>query len=92
MIRTVLLAFALGALFQPTDEAPRVSQREFKKLVAARNVVIVDTRTADAYAQAHIPGAILLPLEGRLAWADEYQKSVVDKLKLAHKPIVTYCA
>jgi rhodanese-related sulfurtransferase len=55
-------------------------------------VIIVDTRNADAYAQGHIPGAILLPLEGQLTWSDERQKTVVEPLKRAKKPIVTYCA
>ena len=68
------------------------TQQDFKKLIAAKNVIIVDTRNADAYAQGHIPGAILLPLEGRLTWSDERQKTVVEPLKRAKKPIVTYCA
>ena len=54
--------------------------------------VIVDTRNADAYAQSHIPGAILLPLEGQLTWPESYQKTVVEPLKRATKPLVTYCA
>lgn len=77
---------------QPGDEAPRISQADFKKLVAAKNVIIVDTRNADAYAAGHIPGALLLPLEGQLTWSDADQKNVVEPLKHAKKPIVTYCA
>ena len=66
-----VLSLAAGAVSQPEDEAPRISQAEFKKLVAAKNVIIVDTRNADAFAAAHIPGAILLPLEGQLTWSDQ---------------------
>jgi len=77
---------------QPEDEAPRITQADFKKLVAAKNVIIVDTRNADAYAAGHIPGALLLPLEGQLTWSDADQKNVVEPLKHAKKPIVTYCA
>jgi predicted sulfurtransferase len=77
---------------QPEDEAPRITQADFKKLIARHDVIIVDTRNADAYAQSHIPGAILLPLEGQLTWSDEYQKTVVEPLKHATKPVVTYCA
>ena len=77
---------------QPEDEAPRITQADFKKLVAAKNVIIVDTRNADAYAAGHIAGSILLPLEGQLTWSDADQKNVVEPLKHAKKPIVTYCA
>jgi rhodanese-related sulfurtransferase len=72
-------------------DAPRITQAEFKKLIAARNVVIVDTRVADVFELGHIPGALLLPLEGRLTWtaADEQTVEVLVKTK---KPIVTYCA
>ncbi len=63
---------------QPEDEAPRITQADFKKLVAAKNVIIVDTRNADAYAAGHIPGALLLPLEGQLTWSDADQKNVVE--------------
>lgn len=88
----LLLALSAAAWVQPEDEAPRISQAEFKKLVAAKNVIIVDTRNPDAYEKSHIPGAILLPLEGQLTWSDEKQKTVVEPLKRARKPIVTYCA
>ncbi len=88
----ILLMFSTGTAMQPEDEAPRITQADFKKLVAAKNVIIVDTRNADAYAAGHIAGAILLPLEGQLTWSDADQKNVVEPLKHAKKPIVTYCA
>jgi rhodanese-related sulfurtransferase len=72
-------------------DAPRISMQEFKKLVAAKNVVIVDTRNPDEFKAGHIAGALLLPLEGRLSWPDEYD-SVVKQLIAAKKPVVTYCA
>jgi rhodanese-related sulfurtransferase len=89
-MRTIL-AVALAAQVMPTDGAPRISQQDFKKLRAAGSVVIVDTRNPDAYERSHIPGAILLPLEGLQIWPDEYDKTV-ERLKAARKPIVTYCA
>lgn len=64
-MRILLLAAALVAQLAPSDGAPRISQAEFKKLRATKKVVIVDTRTRDAYDSGHIPGAILLPVEGR---------------------------
>ena len=90
-MRTVLLAAALAAQFVPSDGAPRISQAEFKKLRATGKLVIVDTRNKDAFDRGHMPGAILLPLEGRQTWPDEYNVTA-DGLKSAKKPIVTYCA
>jgi predicted sulfurtransferase len=72
-------------------DAPRISMQEFKKLVAANNVVIVDTRNADEFNAGHINGALFLPLEGRLTWPEEYEK-VVKQLIATRKPVVTYCA
>ena len=72
-------------------DAPRISQAAFKKLIAANNVIIVDTRVLDAFEQSHIKGALPLPLEGRLTWPDEYEKTVAILLK-TKKPVVAYCA
>ena len=77
---------------QPEDEAPRISQAEFKKLLRAGKVVVVDTRNPDAYERGHIPGALLLPLEGQLTWPESYQNTVVERLKRTRKAVVTYCA
>jgi rhodanese-related sulfurtransferase len=84
---------ALGLLGQqlPNQDAVRITQQDFKKLVASKNVVVVDTRGADQFRVGHIPGALLLPLEGLASWPPEYEK-VVDGLKKATHPIVTYCA
>ena len=87
-MRTLLLVVAL--LPQAID-APRISQQDFKKLIAAKNVVIVDTRVEDVYALGHIPGALLLPLEGRLTWPESYEKTVAA-LIASKKPVVAYCA
>ena len=101
-MRTLVLAVAalaavlIGpapAVAQGADaiDAPRISMAEFKKLVAAKNVVVVDTRVADVFPLGHIAGALLLPLEGRLTWPDEYER-VVKQLIATKKPVVTYCA
>ena len=87
-MRTLLL---LLALLPQAIDAPRISQQDFKKLFTARNVVVVDTRVEDVYALGHIPGAVLLPLEGRLTWPETYEKAVVA-LIASKKPVVTYCA
>jgi rhodanese-related sulfurtransferase len=89
-MRTLLLLVALTLLSQGID-APRISQQDFKKLIAARSVIVVDTRVADVYAVGHIPGAVLLPLEGALTWPESYDKTV-STLIAAKKTVVTYCA
>jgi rhodanese-related sulfurtransferase len=73
-------------------DAPRITQRDFKQLIAAKNVVVVDTRVADVFEEGHIPGALQLPLEGRLTWPDEFEKTVVPLLIKSKKPVVVYCA
>jgi predicted sulfurtransferase len=89
-MRTLLLLASLTLLPQGID-APRILQPDFKKLMAARNVVIVDTRVADVFSSGHIPGAVLLPLEGSLTWPERYEKTV-STLLATKKVVVTYCA
>ena len=86
----MLLAMPAAARGQGID-APRISQADFKKLIAENNVVIVDTRVVEAFAAGHIPGALLLPLEGQLTWPESYEKTVAT-LIASKKPVVTYCA
>jgi rhodanese-related sulfurtransferase len=83
--------FLLLALLPQAIDAPRITQQDFKKLFAAKNVVVVDTRVEDVYALGHIPGAVLLPLEGRLTWPESYEKTVAA-LIASKKPVVAYCA
>jgi predicted sulfurtransferase len=73
------------------DGAARITQAQFKKLIAAKTVIIVDTRNPDAFAQGHIPGAQLLPLEGRMTWPMEFEK-FAESLEKTRKTVVTYCA
>ena len=86
-----LLAFIPAAAQTQGIDAPRITQSDFKKLITAKNVVIVDTRSADVFALGHLPGALLLPLEGQMSWPEEYEKTVA-KLIASTKPVVTYCA
>ena len=81
----------IGAQDADTIDAPRISQQEFKKLVAAQNVVVVDTRNTVEFGKSHMRGALALPLEGALTWPDAYEKTVAILLK-TRKPVVVYCA
>jgi predicted sulfurtransferase len=88
-----LLLLPTVARSQAADaiDAPRITQQAFKKLVAANNVIIVDTRNTDAFEVSHLRGALPLPLEGTLTWPEAYEKTVAVLLK-TRKPVVTYCA
>jgi rhodanese-related sulfurtransferase len=87
----VLMPVAGRAQSADAIDAPRITQQAFKKLIAAHNVVIVDTRVTEAFEQSHIKDALPLPLEGRLTWPDAYEKTVAILLK-TKKPVVAYCA
>jgi predicted sulfurtransferase len=87
----LLAAFHTASTAQSGVDAPRIDQSEFKKLVAAKNVLIVDTRQADSFAAGHMPGALLLPLEGQMTWPEAYEKTVAT-LVASKKTVVTYCA
>ena len=88
---TILILAVLAQLAAAPDGASRITQKDFKKLVVAKNVIIVDTRNADAYAAGHIPSALLLPLEGQVSWPAEFEKTAA-MLQASKKPVVTYCA
>jgi rhodanese-related sulfurtransferase len=86
-----MLMLLVLALVPQGIDAPRITQPEFKKLFAAKNVIIVDTRSEDQFPLGHIPGAVKLPLEGRLTWPESYEKTVATLLA-TKKPVVAYCA
>ena len=66
------------------SEVPRITVDELKALLSsARNVVVVDTRGRDAYAAAHIRGALDIPYDQVEAAAPQLSRSA---------KIVFYCA
>jgi hypothetical protein len=66
-----------------TDTARRVTVGELQQLIAKGEAVAVDVRSPEAYRQARIKGAILMPSDEVKARARELPK---DKL------LVFYCA
>ena len=80
----LLLAAPAGAEAPRTEaDAPRIALAELEASLAAGKLVLLDVRSADAYAAGHIPGAQSVPL------ADLSQHA--DELRAAKKPIVAYC-
>jgi len=86
-LRAALVALSViaGTLAGAQDAAvPRLSLTDFKKLHDQDKVLVIDTRSAEAYRGGHIPGAISVPLS---AWDQS-----LPRLKATRKPIVAYCA
>ena len=75
-------ATAASVAMPKTD---RIAMADFKKLLATNDVVVIDVRSADAYAAGHIPGALSVPEETITA-------ALAEKLKKMGKPIATYCS
>lgn len=66
------------------DPTLRITQEEFKTLLAARKVTVVDVRDAGAFAAGHIPGALSIPLDS--------VEQAAERLRKLGKPVVTYCS
>jgi len=61
---------------------PRMSVADLRDRLAKNEVTLIDVRDADAYLEAHIPGAMHIPLariDGEISYLPK------------GKPIVTYC-
>lgn len=84
------IAIALLAALQPAS-AERISQRDFKALIAEKNVTIVDVRDVGSFKEGHIPEAILLPHEDVVKPTVETEK-IIARLKVSTAPVVVYCA
>jgi hypothetical protein len=63
-------------------EVPRISAEDLREKVKAGTVTVIDVRDAAAYAAAHVPGAIHVPMASVEANLDRIPKG---------KEIVTYC-
>jgi rhodanese-related sulfurtransferase len=70
-------------------EAPQISVQALKQLIdsKATNFILVDVRTPDEYSEAHILGAVSIPL------TDIEQGTGITRLKTlaSGRQIVTYC-
>jgi predicted sulfurtransferase len=74
-----------GATSVAMPRTDRIAMADFKRLLAANDVVVLDVRSAESYAAGHIPGALSIPEE-------TITPAIAEKLKKMGKPIATYCS
>jgi phage shock protein E len=93
-IRALVLALALAACGRSDQASPTPTPsvakdpRAARELVAA-GAVVLDVRTADEYADAHLPAATNIPVQELASRLAEVDRLVAgDKTR----PIVVYCA
>jgi hypothetical protein len=67
----------------PLDSARRITREEAIKMIKAKKAVFVDVRPKESYDQAHIKGAINIPLGDILTRVKEIPPKTF---------IITYCA
>jgi rhodanese-related sulfurtransferase len=79
----LLLASSTGAA-QAMRNVPRISIDEVKILMARQQVVLIDVRDPQSFAEGHMPGAINVPFDHIPQYVEQWKK---DK-----RLLVTYCA
>ena len=68
----------------PFPDIPRITLQEAQSRLEEPGVIFVDVRAGEEYDDAHIPGALSIPL-GATAMDTAYQELPVDA------EIITYC-
>jgi rhodanese-related sulfurtransferase len=75
----------LAARVSPERAKRRVTLARFQDMASSRKAVILDARSADAFAQGHIAGAINLPL------TDFTAPALAAALPDRDRPVLIYC-
>lgn len=94
LIAAIVIAAACFAACSRSDAPPPTAASTSKDPVAARKLVaagavVIDVRTGEEFAEAHLPQAINIPIQDLQARLPEVEKLVAgDKAR----PIVVYCA
>jgi rhodanese-related sulfurtransferase len=78
-----LVGLAVATAIAQVPPGQRITTPELKKLYDVGRVVVLDVRSAAAYREAHITGALSVPLEQVAAKARE--------LAASGQTVVTYC-
>ena len=69
---------------QAMRSVPRISIDEVKALMAKKQVVLIDVRDPQSFADGHMPGAVNVPFD--------HIPNHVDAWKAEKRLLVTYCA
>jgi Rhodanese-like domain len=87
LIATLIIFFMVGAsmLFAKSADAPRMTKDELKGMMGNPDLVIIDVRTQQNWAESDlkIKGAVREDPESLDSWANKYPKD---------KTLVLYCA
>ena len=78
------LAIVALVASQAMRDVPRISIDDVKALMAKKQVVLIDVRDPQSFADGHIPGAINVPFD--------FIPDHVDAWKKDKRLLVTYCA
>jgi rhodanese-related sulfurtransferase len=86
MMLVILLMAAAGSSIaaQAVRNVPRITIDEVKALMGKKQVLLVDVRDPQSFADGHMPGAINVPFD-RIP-------DHVDTWKKEKRLVVTYCA
>ncbi len=82
VVAVIAAGTALAA--QSVRSVPRISIDEVKALMAKKQVVLIDVRDPQSFAEGHMPGAINVPFD--------FIPDHVDAWKKEKRLLVTYCA
>ena len=82
-VLAIALLLAGAAAMRAQAPVPRIGVAELKTLMDAGKVTVLDVRSAAAYREGHVPGALSVPLDvvGQKA----------PELKQAGRILVAYC-
>lgn len=80
----ILVIFSLAACSSAREPGALIDPQEAFEMVQEGEAILVDVRSEEAYAQAHLAGAMLVPL--MQVAANE------DRLAARERTIITYCS
>ncbi len=81
---TVILIAGVTVGAQAIRNVPRISIDEVKALMAKKQVLLIDVRDPQSFADGHMPGAINVPFDLLPDHAEAWKKD--------RRLLVTYCA
>ncbi len=84
LLSVSVVGLAARADEQAMRNVPRISIDEVKALMAKKQVILVDVRDPQSFAEGHMPGALNVPFD--------HIPNHVDAWKKDARLLITYCA